>query len=185
MVLGELLQLVVAEQVDARVADVHPRDDSSSSSTGAIATSVVPMPRRSGSSFAVRTPLRSRPYAAATSASVVGSVKLDSERLERDLAGDLAAAVAAHAVGDGEHDVVDEVESSLFERTRPTSVALPQRTRVVTIDLQHGVADLQPIALLHDHRTRHLEPVQVGAVGRAEVFDEELAVAGEHACMEL
>src|SRR3546814_2648512 len=43
--------------------------------------------------------------------------------------------------------------------------------------LQHGVADLELVATLHDHRTGDLATVQVRAVGRAEILDVDLAVA--------
>src|SRR3546814_11978540 len=51
--------------------------------------------------------------------------------------------------------------------------------------LQHGVADLELVATLHDHRTGDLAAVQVRAVGRAEVLDVDLAVAYEDARVQL
>src|SRR3954452_1515316 len=76
--------------------------------------------------------------------------------------------------------------SWLAVRTRPTSVAEPARRVVVTgraprwsCELHDGVAHLQLVAPLHDHRTLHLLAVEVGAVGGTEVLHEQLTVARE------
>src|SRR3978361_1638785 len=80
-------------------------------------------------------------------------------------------------------------ESWLSERTRPTSGADPHRSCISrsypSADLEHRVADLEAVALVHHHRPRDLAPVEVGAVRRTEVFDEELPLTGEHPRVQL
>ena len=76
-------------------------------------------------------------------------------------------------------------ESSFSVRTWPVSVAAPIAERSPSLGLQHGVADLEAVALADRHRRGRASAVEVGAVGRAEVLDEHLAVLHEHAGVEL
>ena len=156
VVFGELLELAVAEEVDARVTDVNPRDE------------IVVVDRSDGDERrshaaqlrVVGGPFEDRLVGLAGGgdervARRVGEARL--ERLERDPTGDLTAAVAAHAVGHREHVVVGEA-GVLVAGPHPTDVGgrAPTEVRRHLPDLEHGVADLEPIALLHHHRTRHL-----------------------------
>ena len=76
--------------------------------------------------------------------------------------------------------------SWLLARTRPTSVAAPGPQLDHRLHFQGRLADLEPVTLAHgDRRVVTLLPVEVGAVGGAEVLDEELAVAAEHPGVEL
>ncbi len=105
--IGELLELAVAEQVDAAVADVDEGE-----------VAVLGRGRRRRASCpcpAGRDPPRRRrarrcwpPSAASSSPSSVGSPAANASRrvVDGQRRGDLATAVAAHAVGDGPEPVV-------------------------------------------------------------------------------
>src|SRR5207302_5535547 len=75
--------------------------------------------------------------------------------------------------------------------TRPTSVAPPARSSVISTalssldQLQHGLADLQTVTLADGNGRAHLLAVEEGAVGGAQVLDEEVAVAAEQAGVQL
>src|SRR3954467_15570714 len=89
--------------------------------------------------------------------------------------------------------------SSLRVRSRPTSVAAPQRSDVVmgracptrwwrtarSYGLQHGRAHLEAVALVDGRRGHDPVTVDVGSVRRPQVFDVHLPAPFEHACVEL
>jgi hypothetical protein len=62
--------------------------------------------------------------------------------------------VTSHAVRHREHVVVGKA-GVLVAGSHPTDVGgrTPTEVRRHLADLEHGVADLEPIALLHHHRT--------------------------------
>ena len=75
---------------------------------------------------------------------------------------------------------VSTARSWLTERTRPVSVAEPDRRRVISLPhLEHGAADLEEIALLEPGPLADAHGVDPGAVGRAEVLGPQIAVEPE------
>src|SRR4249919_3310805 len=78
--------------------------------------------------------------------------------------------------------------SSLPGRTRPGSVAVPQRSSAISRPdrragsrrLQDGVAHLDLVARPQHGRPGQASTVDVGAVGRPQIFDEDAVVPAEH-----
>ena len=151
VVVGDLLELAVLEQVGARVADVDDGqalvavdvDERHRAQRRAHAgqVGVVASPPPTTASLARCT--------ARTSSSVVGFVVPRAEvlpqRAGRQLRRDLAAAVAAHAVGHDEQAVRDE-ERVLVVLAHPADVGGRAPRRGGSRQLHHGVADLEAIA---------------------------------------
>ena len=109
----------------------------------------------------------------------VGRVGLD-DALDRDRRGDVAAGVAAHAVGDDEEVRARRSRSpgcwsGSFRRARR-----PRSCAVVAIHLPPQLearrADLDRSVQRHRGRHRHARAVEERAVGRVEVLDHPLVV---------
>src|SRR5664280_3663113 len=75
---------------------------------------------------------------------------------------------------------VSMARSWLTERTRPVSVAEPERRRVISPpDLEHGAAYLQEVALVETDPLVDALGVHPGPVGRPEVLGPQIAVEPE------
>ena len=187
VVLGELLQLAVPEQVDARVADVDPRErarvavhrrDRRRASCPCRARSGSPLARSNTASFASLRRVDER---------VGGRLGERSRRATRARSDSRPRRLGGHPCRRRPRTRGRRRDSS------PRSWCAPGRRRwpIPTghapplPHLEHGVADLQAITLLHHHRPGDLVAVEVRAVGGAEILHASAAVAGEHAGVEL
>src|SRR5665213_4288944 len=132
-----------------------------SSLTRAAAVIVVPIPRRSG----------------------LSRLCSNTTRLASDTASERPTPVG---FAPNARVRVSTARSWLTERTRPVSVADPERRRVISpTDLEHGAADLQEIPLLQLGPLVDPHGVHPRAVGRPEVLHPRVAVEPEQACMQI
>ena len=77
---------------------------------------------------------------------------------------------------------VSTARSWLTDRTRPVSVAEPDRSRVISLPhLEDGAAHLQEVALLEAGPLADAHGVDPGAVGRAEILGPQVPVEPEQA----
>ena len=153
-----------------------------------IAVSVVPMPSSSASASII---CRSWSLACADGllegAEQVGRrvvVVEGGERGDGDGARDVTRGGAAHAVGDGDQ-ARTRVDGVLVVRADQPDVGSRREAQHEAhanspAQLQNGLADADRRARGDRRRLGHLGAVEEGAVGRAEILDQPLAVALEH-----
>ena len=140
------------------------------------------MPRRSGSSSAASCTAMLAAAAASRRPCSVGSPRGEglAEGVDGDRRGDLAAAVAAHAVGDGPQPVgVGDERRVLVDLPDLAGVARgagPQLGHPRTSNTVLPICTRSPA--LSDDRAADLRAVHEGAVGGAEVLDPHRAVGG-------
>ena len=107
----------------------------------------------------------------------IGAVRETApEGVNRQPGGDLSGLCPAHPVGDHEQGERTSMESSLARLCRPVSVpdqCSATRSISVHLEAEFGVADAHAIAGMQ--RTRPVQQllVEVGAIGRAQVFDHQ------------
>ena len=111
-------------------------------------------------------------------------VVVTGERAQRHRRGHLAGPVPAHAVGHRDQELRGQ-RTVLVHRPDPADVGdgrCPQGRHASSSTVE-PTCSRSPGA--DQHRARHLGPVEVGAVGGAEVLDVDLAAAHEDAGVDL
>ena len=180
VVVGQLLELAVAQQVGARVADVADRRRCRRPATSATVI-VVPIPEAAASLSARSWTRRFAAWISSTT-TLLGAPGRVERRVSRsalggERRGDLAGLGAAHPVGDREERRVADVGVLVVPALAAGVRARPTPARSSSLEPQVGLADPDDVAGGEAALARQPDPVDERAVRRADVLDVDAVAA--------